>query len=195
MATMERLTWRPILIVFSFLLMIGLGITLWNTRDFSDKSLSDSGLPISMALEDIELLHCKNGRQEWQLYAQESYYYKEFETIEFVEPRFIYSLPNKREQLKVLAPHGEYIQKKGKIRLWPQVSAYYGQTEFKAQGMEFKLDQKLFRFVGKVSLKQSESEVQSQSGFFDINKNLIVFKENVEVTINAPLFGQSTNME
>jgi len=175
--------------------MIGLGITLWNTRDFSDKSLSDSGLPISMALEDIELLHGKNGRQEWQLYAQESYYYKEFETIEFVEPRFIYSLPNKREQLKVLAPHGEFIQKKGEIRLWPQVSAYYNQTEFEARGMEFKLDQKLFRFVGKVSLKQSELEVQSQSGFFDINKNLIVFKENVEVTINAPLFGQSTNME
>ncbi len=191
MAKMESLKWRPIVVILSFLLMIGLGITLWYTRDYSKRSLSDSELPISMALEDIELWHGRNGRKEWQLNAQKSYYYKEFDTIELVEPRFIYSLPNKDEQLRVLAPHGEYIQAEKKIRLWPKVSAYYGRVEFRAQGMEFRFDQKIFRFVGNVSLKQSRLEVQSQRGNFDIKENLITFQEGVEVTINAPLFGES----
>lgn len=191
MAGMENLTRKPIFLVASFLIMIGLGIALWYSRDSSEKTLSKSPLPISMALENIELLHGENGHQKWRLFAEKSYYYKQFETIEFLKPKLVYKLANKKEHLRVRAKHGEYDQKQGKIRLWPNVYALHGEMDLKAKGMEYSFDQNILRFIGNVYLQHSKIQVHSKGADFDVNKNVITFQNKVEVKINGQLFKKS----
>jgi LPS export ABC transporter protein LptC len=188
---MEKLTWKSAFWGVPLLLAIFIGLMLWFTRDTSERSTSGSGLPISVSLDKIELVHGQNGRKQWELVANSSDYYKQQGTIEFVEPQFLYLFPDTEKHVQVKAPLGEYRQKDGKIRLWPRVDALYGQFDFQARGMEFMIEENILRFVGDVRLEHSKIRVESQKASVNVNDNTLKFQENVEVMIYGPYFKQA----
>lgn len=173
------------LIGFGLVLVVlaGTAWIIWTQLSDSSSSLQTVYEELDVAVEDLRLVQGGKGQRTWELIARHSRYIRDESRIEFDQPRITFYKQDGSGPIKARAPHGEYLQDQGTARLWPQVTASYGETTVHSQRMLFDQKAQEITFEGQVTIKHPQVNATSNTALIDLQENQLILTGDVEVDI------------
>lgn len=173
------------LIGFGLLLAVlaGTAWIIWTQLSDSSPSVQKVYQELDVAVKDLRLVQGGKGQRTWELIARHSRYIRDESRIEFDQPRITFYKQDGSGPIKARAPRGEYLQDQGTARLWPQVTASYGQTTVNSQRMLFDQNAQQITFEGQVTTTHPQVNASSNSAVIDLQENQLILTGDVEVEL------------
>jgi LPS export ABC transporter protein LptC len=181
------------LISFGLVLLVlaGTAWIIWTQFSDSSPNLQSVYEDLDVAVEDLRLVQGGKGQRTWELIARHSRYIRDESRIEFDQPRITFYKHDESGPIKARAPRGEYLQDQGIARLWPQVTATYGQTTVHSQRMLFDQKDQEITFESQVTINHPQVNATSNTAVIDLQENQLILTGDVEVEIDDADIGSN----
>ncbi len=138
---------------------------------------------VDLSLKGIKLSHGKEGQLHWKLTAQKAKYLQDKNQVLVDSPNIIYFFENEDKQLNVKAANGLIEQDKEKARLWPEITANYGDMSLRADELEYSGKDRMLVLRGNVQLENPKMSCRADQMSYSLKNNDIKAENGIHATI------------
>ena len=139
---------------------------------------------VDLSLKGIKLSHGKEGQLHWKLTAQKAKYLQDQSEVQVEQPEIVYFFENDDRQLSVKAAKGLIEQEKEKARLWPEITARYGDMRLRADELEYSGKERELVLRGNVQLETPKLSCQAVEMRYGLERNDITARNGIHATIS-----------
>lgn len=162
----------------------GVALWAWTTiGDVAPDDLGDIEMSVDMTFRGVEMVQGQNGTITWSVNATRADYDLKKKTILLYAPDILYSGDQVNGTVRVTAPQGLVDRNKESVRLWPDVSATYGETVVRSEEMVYLEEPRILRFSGNVHLARPDLELAGKRAEVQLESDVLTVEENVAVRI------------
>lgn len=139
---------------------------------------------VDLSLKGIKLAHGKEGHLHWKLTAKKAKYLQDQKQVLVESPNIIYFFENGDKQLTVKAANGLIEQENEKARLWPEITANYGDMLLRADELEYSGKNRMLELRGNVQLASPKMTCRAAQMSYSLKSNDITAEDGIHATIN-----------
>lgn len=135
---------------------------------------------VDLSLKGIELSHGKEGQLHWKLTAKRAQYLQDQGVVEVTEPKISYHFVDDNKTLEVVAAQGRIEQQNERARLWPEVTAEYGENTLRADELEYEGERRELILSGNVQLMGPKLNCYAARMRYMLKTNDIIVEDGVK---------------